>query len=228
MDPNTDTGTSSHKLLIHGMRSNDNAAYDSTMMNKIFELITNINSWRKVMILAALCIIGLTTYYGYVEITKIDKLANINPWKYFEMQEVDDIDGLHVVLDRARAKLTCDMIAVMMYQPKDEYYYEELAAISPRGVYGDFEKYAERIPLHYLHRLLSEIHDAGLACVTTNSGHYDSRLMIAYNMKAAYAVPIKVRTVLVGHIIFAFREPPAIIPLHQMSTVAERAVFKIF
>lgn len=219
---------SAYVYMTRGMDTNRIDASDVSSMNKLLEFLKNINSWRRVLMLAAISTIFLMTYYGYVEINRIGQLANINPWKYFEMRHVDDPEGLEVVLDDARETLGCDMIAVMLYQPKDEYYFETLSSISPRGKYTDFEQYSMKLPLHYLHKLQSEIHDAGLSCITSSSGHYDSKLMIVYNMQAAYAIPIKARDVIIGHIMFVYKRSPSTIPLYQMVSTVECVLLKIF
>jgi hypothetical protein len=200
----------------------------ATNMNKILDFLKHIDSWRKVLGVAATCAILLTSFYVYKEIERADKFKSMNPWDYFQEQKVSDPDGLYAVIDDARKNVSADVVAVYMYQPQGLHFYRRLETLSPKGQHTDYCASELRTPLYNMSRTLNELQDAGLSVVTITSNHYDVKLLLTLSLNVAYVVPIDVNGVDIGHIIFAFNEKPDDIPLNEMRATVEKAKLKIF
>lgn len=200
----------------------------ATNMNKILDFLRHIDSWRKVLGVAATCAILLTSFYVYKEIERADKFRSMNPWDYFQEQSVSDPDGLYKVIDNARQELSADVVSVYMYQPRGLHFYRRLETLSPKGQYNDYQYSELRTPLYNISRTLNELKDAGISIVTVTSDHYDVKLLLTLSLQVAYVVPINVNSVDIGHIIFAFSTKPDNVPFNEMRAIVEKAKLKIF
>lgn len=197
-------------------------------MEKLLDFLKNINNWNRVAQIATILALLSLTYYVIAEIDRYDKFQSMNPWEYFSKQEIRDIDGLNELVSSSREELDAAIVAVYMYQPKELKFYRTLTAISPSGVYADYVKSEQRVQLYNMPTLLTDLRDAGISVITMNSGHYDSKMLIALQCDVAYVMKISINGIDVGHIMFVFKKAPTDIPWVAMKSVTERVKLKIF
>jgi len=218
-------------IFIEGAVENKKANEElmrSMYMDKILDFFKNINTWRRVAIIATVSLIFISTYYAFTEIQRRHELSMMSPWEYFNEQSIKDSDGLYQVINKSRSTVNADVVAVYMYQPKGLNFYRQLEVLSPKGELTDYVFSEQRTALYNMPRLLSELKSAGISIITLTSNHYDAKLLIAQKLEVGYMIPINVNGIDIGHILFAFKSKPNVIPLNEMKSTAERAKLKIY